>query len=230
MSRENPHWGKPRIQSELALLRHIVADSAIDKYRVRPTKPPAQTWHTFLTNHIKDIVAIDFFTAPAATFRILFTFVVSRHDRRQIVHFNVTAHLTTEWTAQQVIEAFPEDQVPRFLIRNHDSVYGEFFRERVRHMGIEQVVMAYRSPWQSPYVERLIGSIHRECLDYVIVLNEQHLKRILTSYFQYYHEDRAHLSLDRNAPFSREIELSEHGRVISIPKVGGWHHRYRRAA
>ena len=138
------------------------------------------------------------------------------------------AHPTAEWTAQQVIEAFPE--APRFLIRDRDSIYGEFFRRRVQHMGVEDVVIAYRSPWQSPYVERLIGSIRRECLARFIVLHEAHLRRILSNYLAYYHESRPHLSLDQNAPMPRRVEPPSAGEVIAIPQVGGLHHRYRRAA
>jgi len=230
MSRENPLWGTPRIQSELALLGYVVADSTIDKYRIRPKKPPSQTWRTFLDNHIKDIVAVDFFTVPTATFRILFTFVVLRHDRRRVVHFNVTAHPTAKWTAQQIVEAFPFYEVPRFLIRDRDGIYGYAFRKRVENMGIEEIMIAPHSPWQNPYIERTVGSIKRECLDHVIVLNERHLRRILRDYFEYYHESRTHLSLQRNAPIERAVEPQSKGRVVAIPQVGGLHHRYRRAA
>jgi transposase InsO family protein len=230
MSRENPLWGTPRIQSELALLGHVVAESTIDEYRVHPRKPPSQTWRASLDNHLKDLVGVDFFTVPTATFRILFAFVVLRHDRRYIVHFNVTAHPTAEWAAQQIVEAFPFDDAPRFLIRDRDGIYGERFRERVANMGIEEVVIAPRSPWQNPYCERVIGSIRRECLDHVIIINERHLIRILRSYFDYYLNSRPHLSLDRNAPIEREVEPPPRGRVIAIPHVGGLHHRYCRAA
>jgi putative transposase len=230
MSRENPLWGTPRIQSELALLGHVVAESTIDEYRVRPRKPPSQTWRTFLDNHLKDIVAIDFFTVPTATFRLLFAFVILRHDRRHVVHFNVTAHPTAEWAAQQVVEAFPYDEAPRFLIRDRDGIYGARFRERVSNMGIEEVVIAPRSPWQNPYCERLVGSIRRECLDHVIVINERHLRHILASDFEYYHLARTHLSLHRNAPIERVVEPPSRGRVVAIPQVGGLHHRYCRAA
>lgn len=230
MSRENTTWGVPRIQSELALLGHTVSEATVRKYRIRHRKPPSQTWRMFLDNHLTDIVAIDFFTVPTATFRILFAFIVLRHDRRHVVHFNVTAHPTASWTAQQMIEAFPEDEAPRFLIRDRDGIYGQQFKTRVKSMGIEQVVTAPQSPWQNPYVERLIGSVRRECLDHVIVINEQHLRRILRSYFEYYHGSRTHLSLERNSPIAREIEPPERGRVIAIPQVGGLHHRYCRAA
>jgi len=230
MSRENPLWGTPRIQSELALLGHVVAESTIDKYRVHPRKPPSQTWRTFLDNHVKDIVAIDFFTVPTATFRILFAFVILRHDRHHVNHFSVTAYPTAQWTAQQIVEAFPFDEAPRFLIRDRDSIYGEFFRRRVKHMDIEEVACAPKSPWQNPYCERLVGSIRRECLDHVIVMNERHLRRILASYFEYYHLTRTRLSLDRNAPIERAVEPPSRGRVVAIPQVGGLHHRYCRAA
>ena len=167
---------------------------------------------------------------PTATFRVLLCFVVLRHDRRRVVHFNVTEHPTAAWTAQQLIEAFSWDEAPKYMIRDRDSIYGAEFQQRVKRIGIEQVPTAFRSPWQSPYVERLIGSIRRECLDHVIVLHETHLMRILKDYFAYYHEFRPHLSLDRNAPLPREMECPEQGKVIAIPQVGGLHHRYARAA
>ena len=230
MSRENPSWGVPRIQSELALLGHIVSETTVSKYRVRHRKPPSQTWRTFLDNHVQDIVAVDFFTVPTATFRILFCFVMLHHHRRTIVHFNVTAYPTAIWTSQQIVEAFPDETAPRFLLRDRDGIYGDAFQQRVKHMGIEEVVTAARSPWQNPYCERLVGSIRRECLSRVIILNERHLRRILRSYLDYYHHSRTHLSLARNSPVPREIEPPERGKVISIPQVGGLHHRYCRAA
>ncbi len=230
MSRENVTWGSPRIQSELALLGHTVDQSTVVKYMCRHRKPPSQTWRTFLENHVPDIAAIDFFVVPTVRFQLLYCFVVLRHDRRRIVHFNVTAHPTARWTGQQIVNAFPYDDAPRFMIRDRDGIYGHDFQLRVEHMGIEEVIIAPRSPWQSPYVERLIGSIRRECVDRVIVLNEAHLRRVLTSYFAYYHETRTHLSLERNAPAPRRVEHPSEGKVIAIPQVGGLHHRYTRAA
>ncbi len=153
-----------------------------------------------------------------------------RHDRRRIVHFNVTVHPTARWAGQQIVEAFPYDEVPRFLLRDRDGIYGVDFRQRVKHLGIDEVVIAYRSPWQNHYVERLIGSIRHECVDRVIVFNEAHLRRILTSYFHYYHESRTHLSLERNTPVPRRVEHPSEGKVVAIPQVGGLHHRYTRAA
>jgi putative transposase len=196
----------------------------------RSRKPPSQTRRTFLENHVPDIAAIDFFVVATVRSRLLYCLIVLRHDRRRVVHFNVTPHPTARWTAQQVVEAFPFDEAPRFMIRDRDSIYGVDFRERVRHMGIEEVIIAYRSPWKSHYVERLIGSIRRECLDHLIVFGEAHLRRILTRYFVYYHESRTHLSLERHAPVPRRVEHPSEGKVIAVPQVGGLHHRYRRAA
>ncbi len=230
MSRENPLWGAPRIVSELALLGHDVVEQTVAKYLVRTRNPPSPTWRTFLANHAADIAACDFFTVPTVTFRVLYVFIVLRHDRRRVVHFNVTDHPYAEWTAQQIINAFPYEEAPRLLIRDGDDIYGDYFTKRVEGMGIEEVPIAPRSPWQNPYCERVVGSIRRECLDHVIVLNERHLYRILADYFDYYHHSRPHLSLDRNSPTPREVEPPSHGEVVSIRQVGGLHHRYTRAA
>ena len=156
-----------------------VAQTTAAKYMVRHRKPPSQTWRTFLDNHAEDLVSIDFFTVPTATFRILYVLLVLRHERRQVVHFNITEHPTAQWTAQQIVEAFPFDTAPRYLLRDRDTIYGERFRRRVKSLGVDEVRIAPRSPWQNPYVERLIGSVRRECLDHVIVFNERHLKRLL---------------------------------------------------
>ena len=197
---------------------------------VRNRKPPSQTWRTFLANHVPDIAACDFFTVPTVTFRVLYVFIILRHDRRQIVHFNVTTNPHAEWTAQQIVQAFPYEEAPRFLIRDRDGIYGDYFKERVKDMGIEEVPIAPHSPWQNPYCERVVGSIRHECLDHVIVLNERHLHRILGEYFDYYHNSRCHLSLDRNSPTPRDEEPPSEGDVVAIPQVGGLHHRYTRRA
>jgi transposase InsO family protein len=211
-------------------LGYDVAESTVAKYMFRPKKPRSQTWRTFLENHVRDIAAIDFFTVPTVTFRILMCFIILRHERRRVVHFNVTEHPTANWTMQQIIDAFPYDEGPSYLLRDRDLVYSEHFRRRVKEMGIEEVVIAPQSPWQNPYVERLIGSIRGECLDHVIILNEDHLRHLVSSYFRYYHEDRSHLSLKRNSPLERSVEPRETGRVVALPRLGGLHHRYRRAA
>jgi len=230
MSRENPTWGAPRIQSELRLLGYEMADSTVAKYMIRQKKPPSQTWRTFLKNHVKQIAAIDFFTVPTVTFRILYCFVVLRHDRRKIVHFDITANPTARWTAQQISEAFPYDSKPKYMIRDRDKIYGKACIQRVKAMGIEEVPTAPKSLWQNPYCERVVGSIRRECLDHMIIFNEIHLYRVLASYTEYYNNCRTHLSLDRNSPVHRDIEPPSKGKVISIPQVGGLHHVYKRVA
>ena len=197
---------------------------------IRRPKPPSRTWRSFLDNHVEDLVSIDFFTLPTATFRILFVFIILRHDRRRIVHFNVTEHPSAEWTAQQIVDAFPWDTAPRYMLRDRDGIYGAYFKRRVAGLDIEQVPTAPRSPWQSPYVERVIGSIRRECLDHVIVLDERHLRRILREYVDYYHSCRTHLSLEKDAPEQRPVQWPSMGRVTAIPKVGGLHHYYSRLA
>ena len=199
MSQDNPTWGVPRIKSELALLGYQVAESTVAKYMHRQNKPPSQTWKTFLLNHAAEIAAIDLFTMPSVTYRIFYIFVILRHSDRKILHFNITRNPSAIWTAQQIIEAFPFDTCPRFLLRDRDRIYGEYFRKRVKHMGIDEVLIAPRSPWQNPYVERVIGSIRRECLDNFIILGETHLCRILREYVEYYtrisHIQLAHLIL-----------------------------------
>jgi len=163
------------------------------------------------------------------TFNILYGFAVLLHNRRQVVHFNATAHPTALWTAQQIIEAFPEETAPRFLLTDRDSIYGEEFRSRVARMGIEEVITTVRSPWQNAYAERLIVSIRRECLDHLIVLNERQLRCILREYFAYYNEVRPHQSLEKNAPVARESNCQQKAKSF-LPQVGGLHHHYLRAA
>jgi len=230
ISRENPTWGAPRIQSELRLLGYSVAESTVAKYMACGGRTPSPTWRSFLKRHIGEIAAIDFFTVATVTFNVLFCFVVLFHDRRRVAHFKVTANPTALWTAQQIVEAFPYDQSLRFLVRDCDGKYGDVFRQRIRRMGIEEVVTAPHSPWQNSYMERFIGSIRRECLDHTLILNENHLGRVVASYVRYYLHSRPHLSLDRNAPFPRKVEPPSEGRIIAVPEVGGLHHRYLRAA
>jgi putative transposase len=207
-----------------------VAESTLAKYRIKTPKPSSQTWKTFLSNHARDIIGIDFFTVPTATFRNLYCFIILLHERRRVVHFNVTDHPTAAWTAQQMIEAFPEVSAPRFRLRARDSFYGHDFQRRGAGMQIEEVITAPHSPWPNPYAERLIGSIRRECLDHLIVLSEEHLRSILKRYFLYYQNSRPPQSLDQNSPIPRTVESGKKGPVISIPEVGGLHHRYQRAA
>ena len=175
-----------------------------------------------------DTCSMDFLTVPTATFGLLYVLVILSHDRREIVHFNVTSSPNADWIAQQITEVFPYDTAPRFLLRDNDKKYGHVVKDRIESMGIEDVTTAFRSPWQNPYCERVIGSIRRECLNHVIVMNEKHLCRILRDYVAYYHGSRTHQSLQNDCPTPRTIEPPEMGKVIAIPKVGGLHHRYER--
>ena len=228
MSRENPLWGAPRIHGELLELGIEVSQATVSKYMARLPKPPSQSWRTFLHNHADCLASIDFFVLPTAAFRLLFVFIVLHHERRRIVHFGVTAHPTAAWVGQQITEAFPWDTAARYMIRDRDSVYGLLVCARIKAMGIEEVVTAPRSPRQNPFVERMIGSIRRECLDHLIVIDERHIRRILASYFDYYHRSRAHLSLGKDSPVPRPIENAKAGKIIALPQVGGLHHRYER--
>jgi transposase InsO family protein len=175
--------------------------------------------------------ACDFFVVPTITFRLLYCFVVLAHRRRCVIHFNVTTHPTAEWTAQQIVEAFPADgSEPRYLLRDRDGIYGDYFQQRVSNMGIRQILISPRSPWQNPYAERVIGSFRRECLNHVIVLSESHLRRVLRGYVAYYNDSPPHMSLSGNSPMGRDVEPPSKGQVVAIPQVGGLHHRYARAA
>lgn len=195
ISAANPRWGSPRILGELRKLGIAVAKSTVEKYRVRPRRPPSPAWRAFLKHHLTELVALDFFTVPTVGFKVLFVLVILAHARRKVVHFNVTKHPTAQWTAQQLVEAVPWETAPRYLLRDRDAVYGQCFQRRVTSLGMEQVLTAPRSPWQNSYAERLIGSIRRECLDQVAVFNADHVRLLLASYFQYYHRWRTHLSL-----------------------------------
>jgi transposase InsO family protein len=226
----NPIWGAPRIHGELGKLGIAVSERTVSRFVGRPHRPRSQTWRTFLTNHVAALGSMDFFTVQTVTGRILFVFVVLLHHRRRIVHFNVTAHPTAAWTAQQLVEAFPDDTAPRWLVRDRDAIYSEAFRQRVGGMGIEEVVSAPSSPWQNPFAERLIGSIRRDCLNHVVVLGEQHLRRVLPGYFAYYHGSRTHLALAKDAPTPRRVQGVAEGDVIAFREVGGLHHRYERRA
>jgi len=187
MSRENPLWGAPRIHGELLKLGIDIGETSVSKYLVRRRKPPSQTWRTFLDNHVSSMVSVDFFTVPTIRFQILYVFLVLAHDRRRILHFAVTAYPTAAWTAHQLRETFPWDTAPRYLLRDRDRIFGQEFVERVKAMGIKPVLSAPRSPWQRAYIERVIGTIRRECLDHVIVFNQSSLSRHLQSFLDYYH-------------------------------------------
>lgn len=230
-SQANRLWGAPRIQAELAKLGIDVATSTVAKYMVRLPKGRSNkgpTWATFLRTHLKQTAAVDFLTVATANFRILYVFVILSLGRRMIIHINVTAHPTAEWTAQQIVEAFPWDVAPKFLQRDRDGTFGNAFRRQVQAMGITELVSAPRSPWQNGYVERVIGTIRRDCLDHIIAFGENHLREILKEYVEYYNRSRTHLGLEGDCPVSRNVEPE--GRVYAVPWLGGLHHTYRRNA
>jgi putative transposase len=230
MSRANPLWGAPRIHGELQKLGLEISQATVSKYLVRRRTPPSQTWRTFLDHHLQTLVSVDFFVVPTVLFKVLFVFVVLAHERRRVVHINVTDAPTAQWTAQQLVEAFPWQTAPRYLLRDRDAVYGVVFSSRAQTLGIDEVKTAPRSPWQNPYVERLIGTLRRECLDHVVVLNETHLRHLLRDYLTYYHRCRTHLSLEKDTPEPRPVERPDQGGIVEMPMVGGLHHQYTRRA
>jgi transposase InsO family protein len=226
MSKENPLWGAPRIHGELLKLGFEIAESTVSKYMIRRRGPPSQTWRTFLRNHAEAIAAIDLCVVPTVRFECLFAFLVVGHGRRQLLWFAVTRHPTAEWLAQQIVEAFPWTTAPTYLVRDNDRAYGQAFTRRLRTMGIRDRPTSPRSPWQNAYVERLIGTLRRECLDHVLIYGERHLRRILTLYSLYYNETRTHLGLGKDAPLRRSVQRS--GTIVTTPILSGLHHRYAR--
>jgi putative transposase len=228
MAIANPLWRAPRIHGELKMLGITISERTVSRVLRTVPPPPSQTWKTFLQNHLGQIVSVDFFTVPTIRLQVLFVFLVLEHRRREVLHFNVTDHPTSEWVAQQMVEAFADRETPDYLIRDRDGVYGKEVRQRLQSLSIEQVLTAPQSPWQNPYAERLIGSIRRECLNHFIVLNARHLKRTLAAYFRYYHRSRPHLALEKRCPIERQI--MKRGAIIEIAELGGLHHRYERLA
>ena len=224
----NPTWGSPRIRDELAKLGLQASTATIRKYRPKSRRRSSQGWRTFLRNHAGTLAAMDFFVVPTVTCRLLYVLLVIAHERRKVIHFNITEALTAEWTAQQVVNAFPYNAATKYLLRDRDSIYGSAFGGRVDGLGIQQKLIAPRSPWQSPYVERLVGSIRRECLDRVIVFHERQLSQSLKSYFEYYHHVRPHRSLEHDSPVPRPVQSADRGKVIEMPLLGGLHHHYLR--
>jgi putative transposase len=225
-------WGAPRIHGELLKLGIQISEATVSKYLPSGRKPPSQTWRSFLENHVSDLVSVDFFVVPTVFFHVLFVFVVLAHERRRILSINVTTNPSAAWTANQIVQTFPWESAPRYLLRDRDGTYGAVFRNRIKHLDTKEVIIARRSPWQNPYAERVVGTLRRELLDHVIVMNERHLRRLLRRFVgEYYHPCRTHLSLGKDTPGQRAVEPPEMGEVIELPVVGGLHHRYvRRAA
>src|SRR4051794_12460919 len=227
MSLENTLWGAPHIHGELLKLGFEVAPSTVAKYMAKKGDDPSgQRWSTFLRNHMPHIAAIDLFVVPTIGFRLLYALVIVRLARRELVWVNVTAHPTAEWIAQQITEAFPWDQPPRYLIRDRDAIYGSAVTRRLRAMGIRDKPISAGSPWQNCYAERLIGTIRRECVDHLIVLGEAHLRRTLTKFADYYNASRSHRSLNQDTPLHRAIKHL--GAITSRSVLGGLHHHYCR--
>jgi len=226
MSRDNFLWGAPRIHGELLKLGIEVAQSTVAKYMVKRPRRPGQSWATFLHNHTNGIAAADLFVVPTIGFKLLYGLVILGHGRRRLIHYAVTAHPTAAWIAQQIVEAFPWDEAPDYLVRDRDAAYGEVVKRRLRGLGIRDRPIAPRSPQQNAHVERLIGSVRRECIDHVIVFGETHLRRLMSGYVRYYNHTRTHLALGKDAPIGRSAE--RFGRVIAQPMVAGLHHRYAR--
>ncbi len=223
-------WGAPRIHGELMKLGFRVSEVTVSRYMPRRPADPAQVkrWLAFLHNHKDVIAAMDFFTVPTVSLRMLYVLFVIEHGRRRIVHFNVTSNPTSTWVIQQLREAFPYDTAPRHLIFDRDTIFSPAVVRFVRAMGIKPSRTAYRCPWQNPVAERWIGSCRRELLEHVVVFGERHLVRLIRSYLEYYHGDRSHLGLGKDAPNRRAVTQrpSTTAKVVALPCVGGLHHRY----
>ncbi len=231
MVTENPTWGAPRIHGELLMLGFDVSERTISRWMKKAPRNPerAKRWLAFLRNHREAIAAMDFFAAPTITFGVLYCFFVIGHDRRRILHFNVTKHPTSLWVVQQLREAFPFESAPRFLIFDRDGKYGVEVPAAVRSLRIRPVRTSFESPWQNGVAERWVESCRHDLLDHIIAVNESHLKRLLSDYVRYYHEDRTHLGLRKGTPGGRIRSLTS-GRIFSQDRLGGLHHRYDRAA
>jgi len=234
MAAENPTWGAPRIHGELLKLGFDLSEPTVSRWlrHAQRTPDPARRWLTFLRNHREAIAAMDFFTVPTLTFGLLYCFFVIGHDRRKILRCNVTRNPSALWIVQQMREAWPYAPAPRFLLFDRDSKFGNDVISFARSAGSQPVRIAYRSPWQNGVAERWVGSCRRDLLDHVIVLNERHLKRLLSEYMRYYHEDRTHLGLAKDTPAGRFMAACPPvgSRIQSFPRLGGLHHRYAAAA
>jgi putative transposase len=234
MIAENRTWGAPRIHGELKMLGFDISERTVLRWmRKAPRNPePAKRWAAFLRNHREAIAAMDFFTVPTLTFGVLYCFFVIAHDRRRILHFNVTTHPTSAWVSQQLREAFPFDAAPRYLIHDRDATFSAEVLTTAKILGLKSIRTSFKSPWQNGVAERFVGNCRRDLLDHVIVLNERHLKRLMNEYVRYYHDDRTHLALAKGTPVGREAasKSGTGGRVIAMPRLGGLHHRYDLAA
>jgi len=229
MANENSDWGAPRIHGELMKLGFNICESTVQRYVPKKgRRTTGQNWMTFLQNHSKEIISIDFLAVPTFNFKLLHVLVVIEHHRRKLIYFNVTKNPTAEWCLQQIRNMLMDYDAPRFLIRDRDNKYGKLLDRKNNGFGIDEIVTSYRSPWQNGYCERVIGSIKRECLDHLIILNESHLRNILFEYFSYYNKYRTHLGINKDSPEGRPIHTE--GNIYKIPVVNGLHHGYYRKA
>ena len=222
MVAENPTWGAPRIHGELKMLGFDISERTVLRWmRKAPRNPePAKRWAAFLSNHREAIAAMDFFTVPTLTFGVLYCFFVIAHDRRRILHFNVTRHPTSAWVSQQLREAFPYDSAPRYLILDRDATFSAEVLTTAKILGVKPIRTSFKSPWQNGVAERFVGNCRRDLLDHVIVLNERHLKRLMTEYVRYYHDDRTHLGLDKQTPAGRKTAEGTTAEPKSFPCRG----------
>jgi putative transposase len=233
MVAENPTWGAPHIHGELLKLGFDVSERTISRWILRAPKNPELTrrWKAFLHNHREAIAAMDFFTVPTVTFGVLYCFFVIAHDRRRILHINVTRHPSSLWITQQLREAFPYETKCRYLVYDRDAKFGEQVGGAVTALALQPVRTSFRSPWQNGIAERWVGGCRQDLLDHVIPLNEKHLKRLLSEYVRYFHHDRTHLGLQKDTPFSRPVVAqTSNAKIASWPRLGGLHHRYGVAA
>jgi hypothetical protein len=229
MAQDNPLWGVPHIHGEMLKLGYEISESTVMRYMPKKDGSTTnQNWKTFLKNHSSEIISIDYFCVPTISYKLIHVLVYLSHERRKIIHFNVTSNPTSDWAAQQLRNALHDSDIPKYLIRDRDCRFGNIFKDCVASFGIRDIVTTYRSPWQNGYVERVIGSIRREFLDHVIVMNENHLRKLLKEYFHYYNFQRTHLGLDKDSPVSRPVQVI--GKIGKVPVANGFHNYYFREA
>jgi len=230
LQKENPLWSPQRIQGELAKLGYSVCDNTVAKYMKKPLSSPdqRQRWRTFLKNHAPHIVAIDFMVVRTIFFKAVYVFVAISHNRRKILHFGVSSRPHSQWAIQQLRETFAFDETTKYVIRDNDKIFSEELKQTIKRFGLKDTPTAPRSPWQNPICERVMGTLRRECLDHMIILNEKHLRAVLDEFVEYYNTSRTHMSLKKDAPAHREVQGE--GKIVSQPVLGGLHHVYRRVA
>jgi len=230
--KENSTWSAQRIQGELKKLGYDVCDNTVAKYMIKSTDDDPskrQRWLTFLKNHAKHIVGIDFVVVRTVFFNAIYVFIAISHDRRKILHFAVTANPHSQWAIQQLRETFAFDETTKYVIRDNDKIFSDDFKTHITTSGLEDTPTAPRSPWQNPIAERVLGTLRRECLDHMIILNEKHLYSVLYEYINdYYNVSRTHMSLEKDSPVPRPAQAN--GKIVSKPILGGLHHVYSRVA